>query len=332
MVLVTGGTGFLGAYIIRELVEKGYPVRAIRRNSSQTPFFIPASVFEKIEWFEADILDVVSLAEAMEGADTVIHSAAKVSYSPVDKKEMYQINVDGTANTVNMALELNVSRFVHISSVASIGRTQHGEHLNETRPWEEKFANSDYSISKFKGEMEVWRATGEGLNTVIVNPSTIMGYGDWNTSSCAIFKNVYEEFPYYTTGINGFVSVEDVARATVQLMESKMSSERFIVNGDNWPYQQLFNSIADGFHKKRPSQLVTPFKAGIAWRLEKVKSMFTGKRSLLSKETARIAQTKTFFDNGKILRSLPDFRFTSLDTTIKRACADYLAHLSVRNH
>lgn len=331
MVLVTGGTGFLGAYIIRELVEKGYKVRAIRRDSSNTPFFIPATIFSKIEWFSADILDVVSLAEAMEGAEAVIHSAAKVSYNPDDKKEIYQINIDGTANTVNVALELNIPRFVYISSVAALGRTPNGDRVTEEKPWEEKHANSHYAISKYKAEMEIWRAIGEGLNAVIVNPSTMMGYGDWNSSSNTIFKNIYEEFPYYTTGINGFVSVEDVAKATVRLMESEISGERFIVNADNWSFQQLFNAIADGLHKKHPSRLVTPFLAAVAWRYEKLKSKLTGKRSLLTKESAMIAQTKTFFDNSKILSSLPGFSFTSLDVTIKKACADYLERLSATN-
>lgn len=331
MVLVTGGTGFLGAYIIRELVEKGHKVRAIRRNSSTTPFFIPAYIFEKVEWFSADILDVVGLAEAMEGADTVIHSAAKVSYNPDDKKEVYQINIDGTANAVNVALERDIRRFVYISSVAALGRTLNGDHVNEEKPWEEKHANSHYAFSKHKAEMEIWRAIGEGLNAVIVNPSTIIGYGDWNSSSCAIFKSIYNEFPYYTNGINGFVSVEDAAKATVQLMESDISGERFIVNADNWSFQQLFNAIADGLHKKHPSRFVTPFTAAVAWRYEKLKTLFSGKRSLLSKESARIAQTKTFFDNHKLLTSLPGFSFTSLDTTIKKACADYLQHLSATN-
>ena len=331
MVLVTGGTGFLGAYIIRELVNKGYRVKAIRRSNSTIPFFVPAAVFAQIEWFEADILDVIGVAEAMEGVDTVIHSAAKVSYDPADKKELYQTNIDGTANVVNTALELNIPRFVYISSVAAVGRTKLGEQIDETKTWEDKFANSHYAVSKHKAEMEIWRAIGEGLNAVILNPSTILGFGDWNTSSCAIFRNIYEEFPYYTTGINGFVSVEDTARATVRLMESGIQAERFIVNGDNWSYQQLFDTIARNFHKKPPGKQVTPFMAALAWRVEKIKSVFSGKHPLLSKETARIAQTKTYFDNRKILAALPGFSFTPLDTTIQEACAGYLAHLSTGN-
>ena len=267
----------------------------------------------------------------MQGADAVIHSAAKVSYNPDDKREMYRINIDGTSNMVNVALEQGISRFVYISSVAAVGRSMRGEHVNEERQWNENEASSHYALSKHKAEMEVWRAIGEGLNAVILNPSTIIGYGDWNESSCTIFKNVYKEFPYYSLGVNGFVPVEDTAKAAAGLMESDIRGERFIVSAENWPFQRLFNAIADGFHKKRPSREVTPLLAAMAWRWEGLKTFFTGKRSLLSKESARIAQTKTFFDNGKLLLSLPGFSFTPLEATIRQACADYLRYLSETN-
>lgn len=155
--------------------------------------------------------------------------------------------------------------------------------------------------------MEAWRGYGEGLNMIIANPSTIVGYGDWNSSSCAVFKNVYKEFPWYTEGINGFVDVEDTARAIVLLMETSVSGERYIINGDNWPFQQLFNSIADAFGKKRPSKQASPLMGQIAWRLEKLKSLFSGKRPLLTRETARVAHSKTYFSNRKLLAALPGF-------------------------
>ena len=239
MVLVTGGTGFLGSYIIKELVEKNYPVRAIRRTTSKIPFYISANIFEQVQWVEGDILDPVSLDEAMEGADAVIHSAAIISFAKADKKKMYHVNVQGTANVVNAAIEKNISRLVHISSVAALGRNKLGGHVNEERKWQESSMNTHYAISKYKAEMKVWRGIAEGLNAVIINPSTVLGYGDWDTSSCRIFKTIYNEFPWYSTGINGFVDIEDVARTTVLLMQSDIKEQRFIVNGDNWSFQQL---------------------------------------------------------------------------------------------
>jgi len=324
--LITGGTGFLGAYIIKHLVEKGYAVRAIRRRP-QLPAFIPAHIFDKVEWVPGDVLDAASLEEAMEGVDAVIHSAAIVSFASADRLAMYKTNVDGTANVVNAALQKKVSRFVHISSVAALGRTAGGGTVTENKEWQESKINTHYAISKHFAEMEVWRGMGEGLRTVILNPSTIIGYGDWNTSSCAIFKNVYEEFPWYTAGINGFVAVDDVAGAAVALMESPVSGERFIVNGDNWSFQQLFNSIADGFHKKKPHREATPLLAAIAWRIEKLKAMFTGKKPLLTRESARVAHSKTYFDNSKLLKTLPGFSFTPLSAAIGQACDHYLQRL-----
>lgn len=327
MILVTGGTGFLGGYILKHLIEKGYSVRALRRENSVLPFFIPKEILEKVEWFAGDILDVYSLKDAMDGAEAVIHSAAKVSFQASERKQMFQVNIDGTANVVNMALETRVPRLIHVSSVASLGRTMNGETVTEEKRWDDSSINTNYALSKYRAEMEVWRGTGEGLDSIILNPSTILGYGDWNNSSCAIFKTVYNEFPYYSNGINGFVYVEDVAAAAVQLLQSKITQERFILSSANWSFRQVFNSIADEFKKKRPHRHATPLLAQLAWRMEKVKSMITGKRSLLSKESARIAGTTTYFENAKILKALPSLSFTPLSEAIQLSCAQYLQNL-----
>ncbi|MEO7923723.1 MAG: NAD-dependent epimerase/dehydratase family protein [Chitinophagaceae bacterium] len=322
MVLVTGGSGFLGSYIIKLLVEKGHAVRAIRR-SKTLPSWIPQTILDKVEWVEGDVLDVISLEDAMEGVDSIIHSAAVVSFVKKDRANMYQVNVEGTANVVNIALEKDIRRLVHISSVAALGRTSDGGHVNEEKKWEESKVNTHYAKSKYKAELHVWRGISEGLEAVILNPSTILGYGDWNNGSCAIFKNIYKEFPWYSTGINGFVDVEDVARATILFLENEINEQRFIVNGDSWPFKKLQEEIADAFGKKRPGKKTTPFLMSVAWRWEKIKSLFSRKKPLLTKESARVAQSKTWFENGKILKALPGFSFTSLPETIKKACEKY---------
>lgn len=301
-------------------------VRAIRRRNKNLPFFISPGIFENVEWIEGDILDVVSLADAMVGMDAVIHAAAKVSFQPSDRSEMFRINIEGTANVVNLALEAGISKVLYVSSVAALGRSKNGDTVTEEKKWEENAMNTNYALSKYHAEMEVWRGMGEGLNVTVVNPSTILGYGDWNSSSCAIFKNVYNEFPWYTTGINGFVDVEDVARAIVLLLDSPGSGERFILSGENWTFQHLFNQIAKGFNKKLPTKKATPFLAEVAWRFEKIKSLFTGKAALLTKESARVSQTKTYFDTAKIKSRLPGFNFTPLPESIEKACKNYLIH------
>jgi dihydroflavonol-4-reductase len=325
-ILVTGGTGFLGAYVLRNLVEKGFSVRAIRR-TGKYPFYIPKAIMEKVEWVEGDVQDVVVLDESMQGVDAVIHSAAVVSFGKSNRHEMYQVNIEGTANVVNIALENNIRRLVHVSSVAALGRTTKSELVSEERKWEENKNNTHYAISKHKSELEVWRGFSEGLEGVIINPSTILGFGDWHQSSCAIFKNAYKEFPWFTTGVNGFVGVEDVAEAAVQLLLSGITEKRFIVNAENISFQHLFNMIAEGFGKRKPYREATHRMGEIAWRLEALKSIFTGQKPLLTSETARVARSLTRFNNNALLKALPQFSYTPLEMVIRNACKKYIEAL-----
>jgi dihydroflavonol-4-reductase len=322
MVLVTGGTGFLGAYIIKHLVEQQVPVRALYR-TAKTPFFIPQAIWDKVEWVEGDVLDMVSLHDAMQGVKHIIHAAAIVSFSRKNRQQMYQTNIQGTENVVNVALENNISRFIHVSSVAALGRTSKSEEVTEEKKWQPSGTNTHYAITKHQAELEVWRAFAEGLPGAIINPSTILGYGNWHQSSCAIFKNVYKEFPWYTEGINGFVGVEDVAAAAVQLLYSPVTEKRFIVNADNWRFQDLFNTIAAGFAKRKPYRKATPFLGELAWRMEKLKYLFADGQPLLTKESARVAHSKTHFNNTALLKVLPSFQYTPLEKVITNACENY---------
>ena len=324
-IFVTGGTGFLGAYIIRELVSNGYQVKALRRNKA-LPHFMDPTVFEKVDWVQGDLFDLPVLFEAMEGVDAVIHSAAKISFVSSERKEMFKTNIEGTANIVNAAIDNEIKKLVYVSSVAALGQPKKDGLIDEGNPWDEIKPHSNYASSKYHAEMEIWRAMGEGLNAVIVNPSTIIGYGDWNTGSCAIFKSIYDQFPWYTTGANGFVDVGDVARAVVLLLESNIRSERFLVSGENSSFRDLFNLIADGFSKKHPTIEATAFLGAIAWRFEKLKTIITGKQSVLTRETAHVAQSKVNFDHTKILSQFPGFEFTPLQETIRKSCDAYLQH------
>lgn len=322
MILITGGTGFLGAYIIKNLVEKGHAVRAIRRSAS-LPFFIDKAILEKVEWVDGDVLDVVSLSDAMAGVDAVIHSAAIVSFTKEKRNEMYKVNVDGTENVVNMALESGVRRLLHVSSVAALGRTTKAAMVTEEKKWEDNKNNTHYAITKHHAEMHVWRCFAEGLEGVIINPSTILGYSNWHQSSGAIFRNAYKSFPWYTKGVNGFVGVEDVAEAAVCLLFSDINEKRFIVNAENRSFQSLLNAMAEGFGKRPPHRYANKSMSEVAWRMEGLKAFFTGNKPLLSKETAKVAHSQTSFDNTALLNALPGFRFTPLDAVIEKACKQY---------
>ena len=314
-ILVTGGAGLVGNELITQLLESGEKVKAIQHSSSISITHPSLSIVQ------CDILDISLLEEIMEGITQVYHAAALVSYAPKDRHQLLKINIEGTANVVNACINNRVEKLVHVSSVAALGRIRNDEMVTEKMNWTEETSNSIYGKSKYYGEMEVWRGAAEGLKIAIVNPSLIFGGDNWETGSSAIFKNAYNEFPWYTDGVTGVVDVRDVARAMILLMKSSISSERFILNGENLSYREIFTSIANCFGKKPPSRKVTPFLAEVVWRIEALKSSFTGKKNLLTKETARTAQAKVYFDNQKLLKELPQFQFTKIKDTIEFTCS-----------
>jgi dihydroflavonol-4-reductase len=315
-ILVTGGSGLVGSEVIRQLLQHGNSVRAIY-NSTPLPNFNSPNV----EPVHCDILDVISLKEAMKGIKQVYHAAAIISFHPDEKKKLFQVNIDGTANVVNACLEEGVDKLVHVSSVAALGRTKDNKEITEEIKWDGNVTYSAYGKSKHLGEMEVWRGVGEGLDAVIVNPSIILGGESWENGSSALFKSAYNEFPWYTEGSTGFVNVEDVARAMILLMNSEITNSRFILNGGNIGYKELFSCMANNFGKKPPYKKVTPFLAGLVWRKEALKAAFTGKSALLTRETAATAQANFSYSTDKIKSLLPSFQFTGIEETIKQACA-----------
>lgn len=320
MIFVTGGTGLLGSYLLRDLAARGQEVCALYRSN------IPDEPYAKaVHWIQGDILDVVLLEEIMQKVKQVYHCAAVVSFNPAKKYEMLKINAEGTANVVNAALAGGVEKLVHVSSVSALGRNETGTPISEEDKWDEEKSKSAYGKSKYFAELEVWRAVSEGLNAVIVNPSTILGVGKWEKDgSSAIFKKAYEEFPWYTDGITGFVDVADVAKAMIQLMESDISGQRFIVSAENVAFKDVFTGMAGAFNRKPPYKKAPAFMIKLLWRLEKLRSFFSSKDPLITKETAGSAQRKTYYNNSKLLKSLPGFQYKSLQKTIKEYCEAYM--------
>jgi dihydroflavonol-4-reductase len=316
MVLVTGGSGLVGNELIKTLLADGISVRA---TYNSTPLQHQSS--DKFFPIKCDILDTEGMFEAMQGVQQVYHCAGMVSFNPKKKQQVFDININGTINVVNSSIDAGVEKLLFVSSIAALGRMREGVLITEEMNWTEETSNSNYGKSKYLAEMEVWRGIAEGLKAVIVNPSLILGAGDWSKGSSGIFKSAYNEFPWYSEGVSGFVYVKDVVKAMRLLMDSDISGERFIVNATNAPFRQVFELMAKGFNKKPPHRRVTPFIAGLVWRLEKLKSMFNGKEPLLTKETASTAQAKVQFDNRKLLQALPGFSYTSLEQSIEETCA-----------
>lgn len=317
MILVTGAGGLVGSHLVKQLVSEGNKVRAIYHSAIPLP-----EVAGAVEWIKGDILDVVSLEEAMKGVQQVYHCAAIVTFNPKKKALLHQTNVEGTANVVNACLNEGISKLLFVSSVAALGRIREDVPIDEKMNWSEETSNSEYGKSKYFAEMEVWRGIGEGLNAVIVNPVIILGAGDWTKSSSEIFKSAYDEFPWYTEGISGFVDVTDVVRAMILLMGSANTAERYILSAENLPFREVFTQIAKNFGKKPPHRKVTPLLSAIVWRIEAVKARFTGKDPLLTKETARTAMAKVYFDNSKFKLFFVNFQYTPVAVSLKRICRE----------
>lgn len=314
-IMVTGGTGLVGSHLISALVAAGRNVKAIYR--TQVPVF-PGS--EKVEWLQADILDVLDLERVMPQVDYVYHCAAVVSFSPGKRDLLNLTNIQGTANIVNASLEAGIKKLLFVSSVAALGRIRKDKLVNEGMNWSKETSNSEYGKTKYLAEMEVWRGAAEGLPAVVVNPTIILGESDWTKGSTEIFRTIYNEFPWYTEGVSGFVDVKDVVKAMVMLMESDVTGQRFILNADNVSYKALFDEIARCFGKRAPYKKVTPTMASLVWRYEALKGRLTGIDPLLTRETAATAQAKVYFDNSRLKTVFPSFDYTPIPQTVQRIC------------
>ena len=323
MILVTGGSGLVGKELITQLLAQGKKVRAIFNRTA-----LPDFHSQNLEQFQCDILDVAGLEEAMKDVEQLYHCAAVVTFNPRRRMEMFKVNVDGTTNVVNIALDAGVKKMVHVSSVAALGRIRKNVLINETMNWTPETSNSAYGQSKFMAEMQVWRGISEGLDAVMVNPVIILGEGNWNDGSAKIFQSVYNEFPWYSEGTTGFVDVRDVAKAMIQLMEAPISAERFILSAENRMYGDVLKLIAKAFGKKPPYKKVTAFISSIVWRMEAIRSRLTQKEPLITEETAKTALAKVNFDNSKLNKFLPDFTYRKIEQTITDTCAAFQQKLN----
>jgi nucleoside-diphosphate-sugar epimerase len=320
-VLVTGGTGFVGAYLLRYLLRAGYAVRATKRSSS--PMHLVADIEDQLEWVEGDILNPAFVETALQDMQQVYHAAAMISFDPKQVAQMMKVNVEGTANVVNAALYEGIEKLVYVSSIAALGRKEFQPHIDERIQWENSKENSNYAISKFRAECEVWRAREEGLNIAIINPSTVVGAGYWKEGSCRLVQEAARGLRYYPTGSTGFVDVRDVARAAIALMESDIEGERYIVNGDNRSYKNFFSTLSKALGKTAPQWAAQQWMMGTFSRLDWLRSKLTNSTPLLTREILNNVQSTYYYNNEKIIADL-QFKFTPLDSCLRETAAVYL--------
>jgi dihydroflavonol-4-reductase len=333
MIFVTGGTGLVGSHILLRLAQEDISFKALKRETSslqicETVFshYAAKELFSKINWVKGDVLDIPSLEKAMEDCSRVLHCAAIISFHPAEVELMRKVNIEGTANVVNVALSKGIKKLGYISSIAALGRNSTVGIVDEECYFKATKLDSNYALSKYYAEQEVWRASQEGLDVVIVNPSVILGPGDWNKGSSQIFQKIHSGLKFYTTGSTGYVDVMDVANSLVDLLLSSVKNERFIINGANLKYRDCFDRIAKNLKKPKATIKVTPFLKEIAWRLEAIRSFLSGKKPLLTKETANSAMTTSKFSSAKIEKVI-GFKFTDINTTIKKYSDWFIADL-----
>lgn len=312
MILVTGGTGLVGAHLLLHLVENGESVRAIYRNlesiqKTKNLFSIyqKGTLFEKINWIQADIIDVPSLELVFENVEYVYHCAALISFDPKDEDALRKTNIEGTANMVNFCIDKKIKKLCFVSSIAALGDLKENEKIiTEETEWNPEKPHSDYAISKYGAEMEIWRGQQEGLNSVIVNPGIIIGAGFWEQGSGLLFKKVEKGLLFFTKGSTGIIAVTDVVKIMIQLMDSDVKNERFTLIAENITFQDLLNSIADSLKVKRPTIHATPFLVNIAYKIDWFLSNVLRQKRKLDRATAKASYTENHYSNAKIKTTL----------------------------
>ncbi len=332
MILVTGGTGLVGAHLLYHLTQKNDAIVAIYRTRNRiektekvfsyyTDNF--TSLFDKIQWIQADITDVPSLEVVFSLSITqVYHCAALVSFNPKDYKQMRSVNIHGTANIVNFCIHNSIKKLCFVSSIAAVGNAIEGKIITEENEWSDTDDNHGYAITKYGAEMEVWRASQEGLPVVIVNPGVILGSGFWEEGSGKLVQQVDKGLRFYTEGVTGFVFVVDVVKAMVLLMESSMKNERFILVSENKSFKEVFSLLADALDKPRPNIKIRSFVTSITWRLDWVVSKLMNRQPLLTKNSAKSAHSTAYYSSSKLVKEI-GFVYTPIAKAIQKIGVNY---------
>ncbi|MDR5589292.1 NAD-dependent epimerase/dehydratase family protein [Christiangramia sp. SM2212] len=332
MILVTGGTGLVGSHLLIELASRNKKLKAIMRSSSDLTklrkvfgYYAERSeaddLFKRIEWITADINDIPSLNTTFENVSEVYHCAALVSFDPSDEKKLRKINIEGTANIVNLCIANRVKKLCYVSSVAAIGSSSRNGGLDETAKWNPEENHNDYAISKYGAEIEVWRGTQEGVDSVIVNPGVIIGPGFWNSGTGKIFSKIDKGLKYHFPKVTGFVGVKDVVKSIIQLMDSDVRNEQFILVSENISFEKILRISAEAMDKPAPKKQLTKSMVFLGWIFQKIGSLFGAKRQI-TRESIQGLFTETQFNSSKVKSEL-NFEFTPMKNVLEETVKIY---------
>ncbi len=332
MNLITGATGLVGAHVALQLLQQNKSVTAIKREGSDVlktkklfSYYTSDSevLFNKIKWIDTDVCDIYSLLEALEGITTVYHCAGFVSFNAKDGKQMHRINSEGTANVVNACLEKNIKALCHVSSIATLQNPDITKNIDESVYWKSSPNASDYAISKYNGEREVWRGTEEGLNAVIVNPGIILGPGFWYQSSGKLIETCFKGNPFYTNGSSATIDARDVAACMIQLTEKKEFSKRFVLIENNYSFKEILSQVHIALGKKEPTIEAGKLMLTIGKWVDSWRSFITGKEKLITKATVIAGLDSNSYNNSKVKTTL-NYQFISFQNTVQFVCNAFL--------
>lgn len=330
MVLITGATGLVGCHLLYELLQNDIQVRALHRKGSDLDrvrrvlsYYSndAGSLFERIEWHEADLLDLAALDAAFRDIKQVYHCAALISFDPKDKDRLYEANVVGTTNIVNLSIQYHIEKFCHVSSIAALGDAFEYDVIDESVDWDDRTI-SNYAITKYRSEMEVWRGVQEGVPAVIVNPGIIIGPGFWHTGSGTLFKMVAKGQRWYPPGGTGIVTINDVIKAMTGLMESEIRNERFILVNKNMTYKEVLSMIAREFNMSAPSKELQLWQLRLLLPLDWLRARVTKRSRRITRDNIRGVSRKKIFDGQKICKSLP-FAYELVSEAVYFGCLKF---------
>ncbi len=328
MDFVTGGTGFVGAHVVRALLRRGGEVRCLVRASSRL------SNLEElpVDLVSGDVTDPPSLTRAMAGARTVYHCAADYRLSVPHPREIYAANVEGTRNVLAAAAEVGAEKIVYTSSVGALGRTRDGRPADEETPVEPGSLIGHYKKSKHQAERvaEDWAA--RGLPVVIVNPSTPVGEMDIKPTPTGqmIVDFVNGRMPAYVeTGLN-LVDVRDVAEGHVLAGEKGRAGEKYILGNRDMTLKEIFDTLSLLTGIPAPRVRLPHWIPLTAAALSTLASRVTARPARVPLEGARMSRHHMYFDAGKAVREL-GFPQTPVEEALSRAVAWFREHGYVRN-
>ncbi|MCX2837139.1 SDR family oxidoreductase [Salinimicrobium sp. MT39] len=333
MILVTGGTGLVGSHLLLDLVKAGKSVRAIYRTEASLEAVKKVfsytnsqpeanTLFSSIEWVQADITDIPSLNNAFKDIHQVYHCAALVSFDTSKDALLRKVNIEGTANVVNLCIANEVEKLCYVSSIATLDQKPGEKEITEVSFWNKELSHSMYAITKYGAEMEVWRASQEGVPVVIVKPGIIIGPGFWSSGSGKIFEKIHSGLDYFVPKTTGFVGVWDVVRIARELMVSPVKNDEFIVVSENLSFKTVFSMTASSLGRPAPSKALKRWMVLTGWLWQELRGLFSNREKQLEKRSQKSLFEHTFYSSAKLKQQI-DFEFEPISEVIEKTASYY---------